>query len=428
MTEKDELMDLLMTLSDSEIDALLRAVEKGAVSLEGFGDTGEKSTSPVKVPSGSSKKSAAPRRSFTRGGKEVVPSGLPSGRSEKWFDREVSGLPKEGLQLLRQLEVQMNMPGSSHNVDRKQLRYLKELRKMRLNVPSFFREGLEPRELYRRLRSFCEENDIPVEIVRQIVPMIVNYVETGYMRPVIFVGDKGCGKTTAVRMLFEAALQIPVKVIKVPQEDGGHGMTGDCGTYQSADAGCIAKARLTNHSLLVVYVFDEIDKVTHGRNRASVDDELLSITDSSNSDIYDNFLECSLVGLEHCPMLFTANDLSKVNPILADRCTVIRFPNADAERIKSIAKKYVDKELSNKIYRPVVFNYDCMNKAIDKLVDRNVTSIRKHQQMIEHVLQDVLNRVLEQDTDGPVEVTDEMFGQAVNSIMGTEARRIGFGA
>ncbi len=204
-------------------------------------------------------------------------------------------------------------------------------------------------------------------------------------------------------------------------------MTGDCGSYQSADAGCIAKARFKHNALVVALVFDEIDKVTHGHSRANVDDELLSITDSSNSEIYDNYLECSLVELQHCPMFFTANDIKQVNPILADRCTVIRFPNADAMRIKSIAKKYVERELKSSLYRLVVFNYDVMNKSIENLVNHDVTSIRKHQQLIESVLRDALTRTLTQETDNPVEVTDAMFSKAEKEIIGIERRAIGFG-
>ena len=247
------------------------------------------------------------------------------------------------------------------------------------------------------------------------------------MRPVIFVGEKGCGKTTAVRMLVEEALRIPTEIIKVPQTDGGHGMTGDCGSYQSADAGCIAKARLKHNSLIVALLFDEIYKVAHEHSRSNVDDELLSITDSSNSDIYDNYLECSLVELQHCPMFFTANDIKKVNPILVDRCTVIQFPNANAARIKSIARKYVEKELKNNLYHSVIFNYEDMNKTIDNLVNHDVTSLRKHQQLIESVLREALNQVLIQETDTPIQVTDAMFSKAEREIIGTEGRKIGFG-
>lgn len=387
MSELSELKKMLISLSDRE---LMMLVESGCMKYSSF----HKKT------------------------------GAPDG---KWFDKDICGLTQEGIKHLKELEKQLNDPMNAHNVDRKLLRYLRQLKKMKLNVPSFFRDNADPKKLFRRLKSFGQENDIPEEIIQCIVPALVSYIETGYMRPVIFVGEKGSGKTTAVRMLVEEALRIPTEIIKVPQTDGGHGMTGSCGSYHSADAGCIAKARLKHDSLVIALLFDEIDKVAHSHSRSSVDDELLSITDSSNSDIYDNFLECSLVELQHCPMFFTANDIEKVNPILVDRCTVIQFPNANATRIKSILKKYVEKELASDLYQSVIFDYNCMNETVDNLVNHDITSLRKHQQMVESVLREALNQVLIQETDAPIQVTDAMFSKAERDILGTEARKIGFG-
>lgn len=345
----------------------------------------------------------------------------------RWIDEPLSGLNSEGLSRLKDLESQLDNVLEARHVDKKQVRYLRALKKMKLEVPQLFRESVDPRQLYRHLKSFCLSHDIPEEIISRVVPSLVTYIETGRMRPIIFVGEKGCGKTTAVRMLVEEALKIPTEVIKVPQTDGGHGMTGDCGTYQSSDVGCIAKARLRLNSLLVAYIFDEIDKVTHDRNRASIDDELLSITDESNTDVFDNYLETTIVGLEHCPMFFTANDLQKINPILADRCMVIQFPDANASRIKSISKKYAEKKLASDLYSSIDFNYELLFKSIDRLVDRNITSLRKHQQMIEAVLENALDVALVQEDDTPVSVTESMFANAEQAILGTVKRKVGFG-
>lgn len=349
-----------------------------------------------------------------------------SGSGKAWHEKMISGLDKNGEKHLDELKNQLRNPGSSHHVDRKQVRYLDQLKKMRLEVPPFFRDTIDPKAMYKHLVGFCKANDIPEEIVARVVPALISYIETGHMRPIIFVGEKGCGKTTAVKLLVEEALKLPTEVIKVPQTDGSHGMTGDCGTYQSADVGCIAKARLRANSLIVAYVFDEIDKVSHDRNRASVDDELLSITDESCVDVADNYLETTLVGLEHCPMFFTANDLQKVSPILADRCTVIKFPNANASRIKSISRKYADKQLASNLYSMVRFNYELMETHIDKLVQHNVTSLRKHQQLIESVLGNALNIALVQETEEVVNVTEDMFVDAEQAVLGTVKRRTGF--
>ncbi len=348
------------------------------------------------------------------------------GEKNRWFNEHLSGLDKDGVKRLEELERQLKN-GWNRHVNERMVRYLRQLKNMKLKVPDFFRSSeTEPKKIFSDLTSFCNANNIPQELVSRIVPSFVTYMEEGHMRPIIIVGERGVGKTTAMKMLIEEALKIPCEVVKIPQLDGSHGICGDCDTYQSADCGSIAKARISCNSLLLGLIFDEIDKVPHYTNRSNIDDELLSITDESNSNIQDNFLETTLVGLQFCPMFFTANDLSMVNPILVDRCTVIRFPSPDALRIKAICEKYVIRKLENRLYRDIVFDYDLMNKAIDTLADCGVTSIRKHQQMIESVLDKALNELFSIDGEGKVSTNADMFNESIKEVSGIDKHRIGF--
>ena len=343
----------------------------------------------------------------------------------RWFDQDIRALDKDGLLHLEELESEKRRNITRH-FEEKQLRYLRTLKDMRLEVPDSFRSITDPKKLYVDLKGFCEENDIPTEIIDRIVPALLEYISTGRLRPVIFVGEKGCGKTTAVKKLVSKALQIPTEVIKIPQTDGSHGITGDCATYQSADCGCMARAILKHNSMIVAYVFDEIDKVPHRfSNQSSVDDELLSITDESNDSIYDDYLEVN-INLQYSAMFFTGNKLEDINPILADRCTIIKFPTASADRLKSIARKYVKSKLNSTLFDHIKFDYSLMDNAIDRLVGSNVTSIRKHQQMIEIVLDKCLNIYFNNPNDELVNTTEEMFNDAINAVSETEKRRIGF--
>lgn len=359
--------------------------------------------------------------------RNTLPPARAAQKTGRWMDKPLCGLDSEGMARLKELEAQLGDMSMAHHVDKKQLRYLRSLRKMKLEVPPFFRETVDPKQMYSRLKAFCVNHNIPDEIVSRVVPAFVTYIETGHMWPILFVGEKGCGKTFSVRLLVEEALRLPTAVIKVPQTDGGHGMTGDCGTYHSADPGDIAKARIRANSILIAFLFDEIDKVSHDRNRASVDDELLSITDESNDGIFDNYLETTIVGLEHCPMFFTANDLQKVNPILADRCMVIPFPRASKPRIKSIIRKYAEDKLSQKLYSMIDFRYDLLYSSIDRLVSHDVTSLRRHQQLLEAVLERALDTAFAQESGARTSVTEQIFTDAEQAILGAVPRKLGFG-
>lgn len=347
--------------------------------------------------------------------------------SGKWFDKKISGLPKDGMEHLREAKAQLRDPGSSHRVDRKWVRYAETYRNMKFGVPDFFRAEIRAKDLYQRLTDFCRTNDLPEEIVVDIVPELIHYIQTGHMRPILFVGEKGCGKTTAVRMLLKEGLQIPVETIKVPEADGSHGMTGDNGSYVSADVGCLAKAQLRNNSLIVGYVIDEIDKVPHSTSRANIADELLSITDESVDSIEDKYLETTLVGLPYCPIFFTGNDFSKINPILADRCKVVRYPKATAPRIKSIMTKYVQKKLAESTYCMIEFDYDLLSNSIDALLAHSISSLRKHQELVELVMNSAFTEAMTSECE-TVKVTAQMFTDAEKQIVGSELRRVGFGA
>ena len=347
--------------------------------------------------------------------------------SGKWYNKKISGLSHEGMKVLSELEDKSKSLIESRNIDKRQLRYLKQLKKMRLITPNFYKKNIPPKVFYNGVKEFFLENDIPHEIISRVVPVLVTYIETGHMRPVLFVGDKGCGKTTAAKLIAEEILQLPSCLIKIPQTSGGHGMTGDSGIYLSADAGYIAKARIDNDSLLVVYTFDEIDKPPAQNAHSNAVNELLSITDESCSDIYDSYLEVPLVGLEHCPMFFTANDLKQVNPVLADRCTVIKYPNPDVTASKSIGKKYAEKILQNNIYKMIEFDNCLLDNAIEKLIENNVTSLRKHQQLVEAVINNALHVAMEQPGEEQVSVTKTMFIKAMNDVMESEgSKKIGF--
>lgn len=346
---------------------------------------------------------------------------------EKWYDKKIMGLDDDGIARLNQLKSDVRR-GASH-VDRKQILFLETLKDLQMKVPPIFKQNLSAKELYKKLKSFCDENDIPSESIKTLLPSLIQYGQTGSMRGIILVGPPGSGKTTCFRKLLDECLGLPVEVIKVPQAGTSHGIYGDAGTYQSASCGCICMGRLKHRSLIVAYLFDEIDKCASGSNRISISDELLSVNDDSVKEFHDTYIEARLPGLEHSLFLFTCNDLSRVSPILADRCQIIYFPSPNSIRIKSICHKYVEKKLSLPLYSVLEWNYELMNESIDNLINKEITSIRKHQQLIESVMASALDEAFNQDSDEPIRVTRAMFETAEMDILGiaNQKRKVGFG-
>lgn len=350
----------------------------------------------------------------------------PSPSDVAWYNQIRGSIDRTCERRLAE-EKQRLKANPSSNVDRKWIRYAEAFRKLPFHVPDIFRTAMQPKLLYNRLLAFCEDHDIPQEIIPSILPSLISYIRTGRMRPAIICGEKGCGKTTAFRLLIREALNIPVAVIKVPEEDAGHGLTGTCGSYTSADMGAIGRAMLHENSAVVGLLFDEIDKAVHNTSHTSIDDELLSITDESVSTVADKYLESTLTTLPHCPIFMTCNDLQKVSPILVDRCTVIYFPRANVKRLHSVTQKFARVKLEDELYQTVQFDFDLLDQSIDTLASHNVYSLRKHQQLVEKVLQNAFHLAMLQPDGQRVRITKDMFLSAESEILGIEHRRLGFG-
>ena len=343
-----------------------------------------------------------------------------------WFGQRIGGLSPEAQTHLKEVTDPVSIARNPAAQDRKWVRYAQKFNELYLETPPNFSMSSRPKQAYQQLARFFTEHHLPEEIIPFVIPTLISYMETGHMRPMILVGEKGCGKTTCAELLLKEALSIPVEVIKVPETSYGHGLTGDSGTYRSADLGSLAKAQLKNNSLLVGYIIDEIDKVPDDSTHSTIDEELLSITDNSVSTVEDKYLESRLYGLPYCPICFTANDLDRINPILADRCSIVRYPNPTPERLKSILAAYAEKRLSETSYAFIDFDYPMMNRFVDRLLSSNVFSIRKHQKMVEIVLNQAFDAAMHDPSDGKTPVTEAMFLSASNEVAGTEQRRMGF--
>lgn len=348
---------------------------------------------------------------------------LPDSPAPHWYDQPIAGLDKACLARLREDKKRLR---NGRNVDAKWIRYAETFRHLTFQVPAVFRAAEKPQQMYRRLTAFCQDNDIPGEVVEVLLPSLLEYIKTGRFRPVLICGEQGCGKTTAFQLLIKQALGLPVAVIKVPEEDAGHGLTGTCGSYTSADMGAIGRAMLRENSPVVGLLFDEIDKAAHSPHHASIDDELLSITDGSVDSVADKYLESVLHGLQYCPIFMTCNDLKRVSPILADRCSVIHFPRADPGRLHSIIQKYARKELNKELYQTIDLDPALLDQGIDQLIAQDVHSLRKHQQLVEITLKRAFHQAMCQPEDQRVAVTREMLHSAAEEITGISSRRIGF--
>lgn len=326
-------------------------------------------------------------------------------------------IPEDILARVEELE-RSSRPDAA---DMKWLRYIHQLQKIDVSAPAPF--DTPDKVLYKRLKDECIKRHLPETFPRDILPSVISYMKGGVMKPLLFPGPAGCGKSTAAEFMA-AMLHLPFARISAGQAELGHGYSGAVRSYTGADCGEFGSALLRNKTLWQLFLVDEIDKAAHGvQHRVSQQNELLNIL--CEQEVRDNFLEITLP-LKHSPILFAVNEMSSLSRPFIDRCTVIEFQAVEFERLHLILKEYADGLLSS-YNGSVEIDLQALEDASECLYDSGVTSIRQHQKLAEKGLEAARYRYLESISDDAVTAGEKDFSYALEKLTGGPRKRmIGF--
>ena len=166
------------------------------------------------------------------------------------------------------------------------------------------------------------------------------------------IGPPGVGKTyiamCIARILFFEPDKEPtddevknlVYILSIPSLTGENTLLGSNAVYVGAQPGILTKEVLFVQSLFrKLIVLDEIDKP------CKYIEQLLSVIDyTQNSKIVDNYFEIE-VDMRTVVLIATANDASKINPILKDRMQIINVSGYSTYTKATMVQKQLLKTL-----------------------------------------------------------------------------------
>ncbi|MFK3966643.1 AAA family ATPase [Ensifer adhaerens] len=161
------------------------------------------------------------------------------------------------------------------------------------------------------------------------------------IRPIIFHGSPGGGKTRFARRLSEE-LGTPYELISC----GGLSDSAIGGTarrWSSGEPSLPVMVVRMHECAGPVVILDEIEKIGTGRHNGNVHDVLIGLFEPETSRRWhDPYLQAHC-DLSHVSWLMTANSVEPIPAALRDRCRILSFPDPEADHLPVFATRILER-------------------------------------------------------------------------------------
>jgi ATP-dependent Lon protease len=205
--------------------------------------------------------------------------------------------------------------------------------------------------------------------------------------PLAFIGEKGTGKTTLAKEGIAKALGRPFYMISLGGESDAASFKGHDYTYEGSRWGRIVDILIATQCMNPVIFFDELDKLSTTRAGEEIAGMLMHLTDTTQNDRFsDKYFSGIDFDLSKAMFIFSYNDPHKLNPILRDRLTEIKFKSFKKNDKVIIAKKFLIKRACENIglkYDDYIFPEDTITTLIERYTANEESGVRSLKRIIE---------------------------------------------
>ena len=155
-------------------------------------------------------------------------------------------------------------------------------------------------------------------------------------------GPRGTGKTSIIAS-FANALNRPYRIIPLGGESDSSMLTGNLKTYIGSSPGRIVEILSETKCMNPIILFDELDKISDDVKGKEIISTLIHLTDHTTNSQFsgDKYFSGINFDLSKILFVFTYNDASKIDKILADRLYKIKVEDYKFKEKMEIAKNHI---------------------------------------------------------------------------------------
>lgn len=203
-------------------------------------------------------------------------------------------------------------------------------------------------DIQQYIKSVRDTLDRKLSFLEKPKDQIINIVTQMIRNPDVNInaiglhGPAGVGKTSIVASIAES-LGRPYATISLGGESDASSLTGHGFTYVGSGSGRLIDILRNTKTMNPIVLIDELDKVSETQHGKEIIGTLIHLTDSTTNSRYnyDKYFAGIEFDLSKVLFVFTYNDPSKVDRILADRLFKIKVDNYNFKEKMEITTKHI---------------------------------------------------------------------------------------